>query len=451
MQDYAKPLLLSGPQTAVAPPPPPSAAPAPAAAAAAPITPPAAPLPSFATALAQPDRGIRRPPGGEMGWLPAALVAGGILGGFLLFNRVPISAPHRTASSPAVASAAEPPPPAPSAAPIAEALFNLTAPRWPAAFDAPPPPGDFRIPARLLPRYALADMQKTYGFYVGQSQVARLLAGRFPALKADLGEAQSQFEAKYGPAVGNIDSLVSEWNAPTARQMHETAGTAAHRVDVSRLSLAQARAYAAELRKRTRGHLPSPMAETFLAFDPVYATNPVREFDDGFVNTYRAPSEGAAGGLRIAFVYPRSWQPAPGAGLLVQHFHDRRSGLSAATISADYLPNSSITRPQQLRSMLTLVDVLESAPDAKLLDAGIVVLPDGQQALWRECTFTQTRGNAPYRMKAVDFTLVCGEKYVNVGFSAGVDASAPEAALDSAYRRNAPLYKRMICDASVGG
>lgn len=454
MQEYAKPLLLSGPP-AVAPPPLPStAAVAPAAAS---TTPPAAPvpapLPPFSTTLAQPDRGLRRPPGGEMGWLPAGLVAGGILGGFLLFSRPTISAPHLTTSTPAVVSAAEAPvaAPAPAQAPIAEAIFNLTAPRWPAAFDAPPPPGECRVQARLLPRNALADMQKTYGFYIGQSQFVRLLGARFPALKADLGNAQTQFEAKYGPAVVNIDSLVTEWNAPTAHQMHDTVAAAARRLDVSHVSLTQARAYAGELRKRAHGHIPSPMAETFLAFDPVYAANPVREFDDGFVNTYRAPNEGASGGLQIAFVYPRSWQPSPGTGQLVQHFHDRRSGLSAATISADYLPNPSITRPQQLRSLLTLVDLLDTAPDAKLVDAGIVVLPGGKQALWRECTFTQTRGNAPYRIKAVDFTLVCGEKFVSVGFSAGVDAQASDDALDSAYRRNAPLYKRMICDATVGG
>jgi hypothetical protein len=387
-----------------------------------------------------------------MGWFPAALVAGGILGGFLIFSRPTMPGWRGSVSGPAVASAAETPASAsPVPAPIAEAIFNLTAPRWPGAFDAPPPPGEFRIPARLLPRNALADMQKTYGFYARQSQFARVLAARFPALKTDLGDAQSRFEAKYGPAAGNIESLVSEWNAPTARQMHETAEAAARRLDASRLSIAQARAYAMELRKRAHGHLPSPMAETFLAFDPVYASNPVREFDDGFVNTYRAPDAGASSGLQIALVYPRSWQPSSGTGQLVQHFHDRRSGLNAATISADFLPNPAITRPQQLRSLLTLVDVLDTAPDAKLLDAGIVVLPDGKQALWRECTFTQTRGTLPYRMKAIDFTLVCGEKYVSVGFCAGVDATASDAALDTAYRRNAPLYKRMICDATVKG
>jgi hypothetical protein len=445
MQEYANPLLLSGPP----------AAPATSQAVTAPVVPNAGSpiatsLPPFATALAEPDYGIRKPPGGEMGWLPAALVAGGILGGFLLFSRPNMTAPHLAMTTPATASAAEAPAaPGTPAAPIAEAIFNLTAPRWPAAFDAPPPPGDFCIPARLLPRNALADMQKTYGFYVSQSQWARLLAARFPALKSDLGDAQSQFDAKYRAAVGNIDGLVSEWNAPTARQMRETASAAGRRLDASRATATQARAYAAELRRRTRGHLPSPIGETFLAFDPVYASNPVREFDDGFVNTYHAPDGGASSGLQVAFIYPRSWQPSPGSGLYVQHFHDRRSGLSAASISADYLPNASITRPQQLRGLLTLVDVLDAAPDAKLLDAGIVALPGGKQALWRECTFTQTRGNAPYRMKTVDFTLVCGEKYVCVGFSAGVDASAPEAALESAYRRNAPLYKRMICDATV--
>lgn len=401
---------------------------------------------------------LAKPPGGEMGWLPAALIAGGIFGGFLLLSR-PSPASHLSAG-PATAAAAElpivnaqlpaqlPPPP-----PIAEAIFNLTAPRWPAAFDAPAPAGEFRIPARLLPRNALADMRKTYEFYAGQAQFARILATRFPAMQSDLGEAQSQFEARYSPAVKNIDQLVGAWNADAGRQMHQSADAAARKfdLDAGHATAQQAHSFATELRRRARGRMASPMAETFLAFDPVYVANPAREFDDGYVNTYRAPDAGASSGVRIAFVYPRSWQAAAGSGLLVQHFHDRRSGLVAATISADYLPNPAITRPQQLKSLLSLVDLLDSAPDARLLDAGIVVLPDGKQALWRECTFTRTRGSAPYRMKAVDFTLVCGEKYVEVGFTAGVDASAPEADLDSAYRRNAPLYKRMICDATVGG
>ena len=365
--------------------------------------------------------------GGSWGWFPWLMLLSALLAGTSLawrFGAFGDMTPHN-------ASAA--------VTPSLASVYDLKTPRWPSVFAALP---DKSSSVRCGPFTGdtLDDMSSTYGFYITQNHTIEVMAAQFPNLRPQLLAAQAQFDRKFQRTFENIDGFLSQnlkdWSR-LRKQLEKVLATQAP----PKQTPADAQAFLDEMRQRISGKFPSPQMETLLAFVPAYVADPQREFLDGQQQEWWTDGSGKAHGVEFHLHCPKSWVGADSKQpLVIRTFSDRRRAGTTASVIIGSNAASTISQ-EDLPILLGPDDVRRTCPDGKLLDAGQINLAANHTAVWREFRGTGTFHDATYRMRFVDFSLVSHGQRVTLQFTVAADPNTAESDLDTAYARNAPLFK----------
>ena len=387
------------------------------------------------TAVAEPpplpDEGEapRRRTRGGVPWMTAAAIAVSLIGGSIFCYLIQQSSDTASAGSSAAV--------APSTG--SRPGVDLNRQHWPASFDATAPARGPRLESAMVLRPVLTDMELLHNSYRDQLQQVRRAELACPALRPQFQQVQFAFDAKYQRPLDQISALLTEWKLAVATPPAAIGAQAEMGLDAAGVLLNKVRKADSDLTPRQK--------ELLLAFDPAYLANPAQEYLDGHLHQYN--SERAVHGVALHLKYPASWLASEPGGRTVRLLRDRRCMLNMISLRIDDLPRAGITSPRELDDLLDLGDIRQGAPDAKLDAAGIVDLPKAHEALWREFRFTRTLDGRSYRLRAADFAVIRGDRYVSIGFTAGAPASADSSELDAAFARNAPLFRLIVSGMEI--
>jgi len=328
--------------------------------------------------------------------------------------------------------------------------FDLTVPRWPAAFNASALPSAPARLASMLHSKTIDDMVYAYEYYVGQQYRISTLASDYPDLRPALSAAQRRFDQRFRPSIEAMQRLLADWNPDRWQEIRRGTDAWAHRAGGVHLPPDRARAYLDTVAARAMGKLSPRVLDTLLAFNPDYVANPAREFQDGCVREFMTTERLSARGMKIRLKYPRSWTAeGTNESAIAQRFRDRRSQFTLMSLKVANLADPAIESASDMTDLLSLGDIRGMYPDAHLTDAGVMSLVGGRDVLWREICLTRQAADGMQKLRVVDFTLVCAGRCVSITFSVAAPAAATDAQLDAAYARNAPLFKLITASIDV--
>ena len=143
------------------------------------------------------------------------------------------------------------------------------------------------LPASYPPmsNAAADDMAKTYAYCSGQRISVEWLSTKFPEMKADLFNAQQQFDIRFGVAVSAIDAILAKENTQWEQGRQPFLAKLRSDTESASVSEQDARAFLQEVEARSKGTLPSPFLETLLIYHPEFLREPPGEFSRGYRRT----------------------------------------------------------------------------------------------------------------------------------------------------------------------
>lgn len=293
------------------------------------------------------------------------------------------------------------------------APFNEPQVRWPRAFDilGRTKQATSARPEAQPPRLSnllAQDMARAYAYCFGQELSIERLSNKFPQLRKRLLSAQLEFDLRFKPAVTTINQVLTEKNRPWVGSKADLQAALSKQIIVGQMAPDQAEAYAAEVEKRARGEMPSPILETLLMFHPGYIREPAEEYLAGFKREYRSDGSGKAKGVKFGIVFPMSWKADESrrTNIVKRFISENGHGLEIVSIVVLEVPSS-------VQSPVTAKDIMEEirqarmwesvAVGAKTLDSGTVRVLN-QPAIWGE--YTWKTNQAGIDMEAHGFDLM---------------------------------------------
>ncbi len=174
------------------------------------------------------------------------------------------------------------------------------------------------LSAQQLPPYpkmsnaAADDMVSTYAFYVGQVYSVQMLAQKFPALAPELTRAQYKFDSSFKASVDNIDSILRIENTRWAADKAKFLDLMKEKIDLTNVTLDQAKAFIVEVSARAEGKISSPFLETLLMYKPDFLRQPGEELIRGHKRTFSTKNHPKSKGVNFHIEYPISWKAKEG-------------------------------------------------------------------------------------------------------------------------------------------
>jgi hypothetical protein len=338
-----------------------------------------------------------------------------------------------------------------------EAASNEPQVRWPRAFNMveqgkqatlspvePQPP--------KLGNLLADDMGRAYGYYLGQELSIERLSDKFPQLRKRLLTAQAEFDLRFMPAFKTIDRVLTEKNRPWVESRANLQAEVSKQINVKQMTPDQAETYAAEVEKRSRGEIPSPILETLLMFHPRYIKAPAEEYLAGFKREYRSDGSGKAKGMKVGIVYPMSWKADESRrpNIVKKFVSENGHGFEIVSIVILEVP-SSVQSPVTAKD---LEDIRQTrfweavAVGAKTLDSGTVRLL-GQPAIWGEYTWKANQAGIDMELHGFDLMFIYDSRLVGISFHNAVMPLNSNETAQQRFERYAPLFQLMISSVDV--
>jgi hypothetical protein len=295
-------------------------------------------------------------------------------------------------------------------------------------------------------------MASAYWYCVGQELSIERLSNKFAQLRKRLLTAQLEFDSRFKPAIKMIDQVLTEKNRPWVGSKANLQAEVRKQINVQQITADQAEAYAAEVEKRARGEIPSPILETLLMFHPDYIRAPAEEYLAGFKREYRSDGSGKATGVKVGIVYPMSWKADESRrpNIVKKFVSENGHGLEVVSIVILEVP-SSVQSPVTAKDVeeIRQARIWESvAVGAKTLDSGTVRLL-GQPAIWGEYTWRTNQAGIDIELHGFDLMFIYGSRLVGVSFQNAISPLDSNETTQRKFERYAPLFQLMISSIDV--
>lgn len=269
------------------------------------------------------------------------------------------------------------------------------------------------------------DIGHSYGFYFGQQLSLKMISEDFPALAGAALLAETEFWAKFGDSINEMDTGMSnlnpkEWQKIKADLEFQVAESTAN----IKLTQANAEQFIQIVRDRAKGDLPSPVIETLLMFKPRYQNNPATEFADGYKQHYENSGTGKAKGVAFSLEVPISWKKMEGKrpNVVAKFVSENGRGLEVFLVlimAAPLEPSESITAADiaEIINPENLAGILPEG--AKYLSSGNLIL-ETLPGYWVRFDTNATRGRHSINMSTIMYTIFYRNRMIQMQGQAAV-------------------------------
>jgi hypothetical protein len=151
-------------------------------------------------------------------------------------------------------------------------------------------------------------MKMAYAFYLIQQNSIEAISLRFPNLATLANDALSAWNKRFLVSIIKIDTaltndLQQDWVINKSMMNRKYSNG-----DYSRITETAAKQFIYEVNYRAIGKIQSPVLETLLIFNPIYQKDPIKEYEEGYTESFYSKKSKKAFGLDILIKYPKSWK-----------------------------------------------------------------------------------------------------------------------------------------------
>lgn len=231
------------------------------------------------------------------------------------------------------------------------------------------------LPAHAADVDAAQGYAMAMGYVIGQDESLNLIGARFADLKAPAEGARTGFGAAFPDIQSRLyQRLVAQIGADDAQAVEASMrADLREQVAASPLTQDEARAYLAQVAARSRGEIPTPVAEFLLSAR--YAGDAAQEMADGHLREARFASADNARGVNVRLDLPRSWKATSGQRPEILRRWVSEFGTGSDTTVLDVRPGDAAISHATLEDLVARGELQGMAPvGATVQDAGALVL-----------------------------------------------------------------------------
>lgn len=207
-----------------------------------------------------------------------------------------------------------------------------------------------------LNRTTLNEMAKTYSFCLGQSAALDEIIRIHPSLALEGLRIKQKWHLNFNASIENIRKILYENMGDEFIELERELLKKIMEVDLSGISINDAKTSLLEFDSRANGNIISPFIEILLTFNPSYQSYPAGEMIDGYTSEYYSVESVKSDGIKIKLIYPRSWNSKNGdRPYVVKSFKSINGHGSAGAALSIYNHNEIPIEDDIIKSMFDTV------------------------------------------------------------------------------------------------
>jgi hypothetical protein len=276
---------------------------------------------------------------------------------------------------------------------------------------------------------------------------------RFPDLREQAVMTMADFDKAFGDAIRAIDNFLKD-NSDSGfnweKYKKENIIFPLSQMDYSQLTKEQSMQYIDTAKKRVKGDMPQRIYNALVAFHPVYREKPHMEMTNGYTNEYKADCDPKALGLRISFLYPKSWKADDGRRPHILQKFQSLDSIASAMIYIKKLPSSSLfsTKEDILQYLSSSEYLKDETPSSKFISNGMTTIA-GQQASYvnftsRRSTPLDDIGDIVIRSRI--YYIIWQKKIVSLSFDVARTGKVNEEEVETSFRKFEKLFEFMAAN-----
>ena len=155
----------------------------------------------------------------------------------------------------------------------------------------------------------MLDMNRTYGYYLGQNYALENIEKKYPSLKNEIFLIKNDFDLKYLKSIKDIEQFFTKnMSKKQWSDFQKMVKDGIKKQLNTNISYEESLEAIQVVKARIKGDIESPVIETLLMFNPKYQKNPIEEINDKFLQTYNSKDNPKAKGVGFSVKVPKSWK-----------------------------------------------------------------------------------------------------------------------------------------------
>ena len=155
----------------------------------------------------------------------------------------------------------------------------------------------------------MLDMNRTYGYYIGQTYTLDNIKKKYPNLQNEILLIKNDFDLKYLKSIKDIEQFFTKnMSKKQWSDLQKMVKDGIKKQLNTNISYEESLEAIQVVKARIKGDIESPVIETLLMFNPNYQKNPIEELNDKFIQTYNSKDNPKAKGVDFSVKVPKSWK-----------------------------------------------------------------------------------------------------------------------------------------------
>lgn len=253
---------------------------------------------------------------------------------------------------------------------------------------------------------AVKGLSQAYGFVIAQKHTLERISTQYPDLIPLVHLAQARFASTFPEVKAQLEAELRGALGPenVDQFAKKTAETLRATLDRQPLTAETAANFLDQVQARARGEIESPILEYLLTVK--YASNPAREFLDGFRQRFNTDGGGKSRGIKLSLQLPRSWAAQDGERphIVKKWTSENGTGLESLMLDIRDAEGYSPDR-REIERLLSSGDVKETLPQGAVYVASGSFTLETRPGYWIDMRMTQERAGVNVYQRIVMYQV----------------------------------------------
>lgn len=285
---------------------------------------------------------------------------------------------------------------------------------------------------------------QAYGFVLGQEYSLSLIAKKYPDLATKVELARGQFSLTFPDIKTKLEMQLKKamGEKQFLKMDNVMLNEIRNKLGQQNLTREMSIEFLEKVNDRSKGKIETPVLHYILAVN--YASNPIKEFLDGFTQRFRSDGSGKSQGIKLSLQIPKSWAVKEGERPHIVQKWQSENGTGLELIMLDirdaqgYNPSKT-----EIESIVRSGEVKETIPEgATYIDSGVFLL-EMRTGYWVHMQIIQERVGIKVYQEFLMYQLFFRGKAIGLMLSAGSPVKEKLNAIE-AFNRTRPVFQQVL-------
>lgn len=290
---------------------------------------------------------------------------------------------------------------------------------------------------------AVKGLSQAYGFLIGQDHTLQRISIKYPELIPLVDLSRARFAAAF-PDVKALEAHLRAALGPENFDefAKKTLETVRATLDRHPLAADTATDFLEQVQARARGEIEPPVLEYLLTVK--YASNPVREYTDGFRQRFSTDGSGKTRGIKLSLQLPRSWVAQDGERphIVKKWTSEGGTGLEILTLDIRDAEGYDPDR-DEIDRFLRSGEVKQTVPPGGVHIASGPFTVERRPGYWIEMKVTHERVGVEMYQRIVMYQVFLRGRAIGIMCQA-VGSPRDAAKIDESLKRIRPLCHQVV-------